>query len=170
VPASTPEVDMPSRRIRPTILRSGLLALLLAGVATVVVAANVRFQTQLLSTNELQSADSDGHGHANVSVDVASGQVCFDVAFQHSGTPNRAHIHAGDAATNGPIVVTFFELRENAADPRHDELEQRGRHGACVLVTNQALLEDIAANPDSYYVNLHNARFPAGSMRGQLDD
>jgi hypothetical protein len=40
----------------------------------------------------------------------------------------------------------------------------------CVEVTNKALLADIVANPDLYYVNLHNARFPAGSMRGQLDD
>ena len=161
---------MPSHRVRPAFLRSSVLALLLVGVATTVAAADARFQTRLLSTNELQSADSDGHGHANVSVDVAAGTVCFDVSFQHSGTPNRAHIHAGDAATNGPIRVTFFELRENPADPRHDELERRGRHGACIENLDEALLADIVANPDDYYVNLHNARFPAGSMRGQLDD
>ena len=28
----------------------------------------------------------------------------------------------------------------------------------------------IAANPAGYYVNLHNARFPGGAARGQLED
>jgi hypothetical protein len=32
------------------------------------------------------------------------------------------------------------------------------------------LLRDIAENPQNYYVNLHNARFPAGAVRGQLED
>jgi hypothetical protein len=30
------------------------------------------------------------------------------------------------------------------------------------------LIGEIAANPSGYYVNLHNARFPGGAIRGQL--
>ena len=31
-----------------------------------------------------------------------------------------------------------------------------------------AILADIAAHPENYYVNLHNSRFPGGAARGQL--
>jgi CHRD domain len=165
---------MNTRRMRSIATRSGLIAVLVMGLAATVSAADgLRFKTDLLSTNEIHDTDSDGSGKAIVSVDAATGLVCFDLSFRDSGTPNRAHIHAGDAATaSGPIVIPFFDINTAATafDPRHDELESTGRTDGCVTVSDQALLADIAANPGQYYVNLHNARFPPGSMRGQLDD
>jgi hypothetical protein len=100
---------------------------------------------------------------------VEDGQVCFAVRFRDAGTPNRGHIHVGDAATNGGIAVPLFELAENATDPRHDELESNRSLEGCVSADAE-LLRQIAANPDGYYVNLHNARFPGGALRGQLED
>jgi hypothetical protein len=32
-----------------------------------------------------------------------------------------------------------------------------------------AVLSQIVANPAGYYVNVHNARFPGGSLRCQLE-
>ncbi len=129
---------------------------------------SVRFTANLTGAQELQAADPDGTGKAKVWINAAAGEVCFDIKVKDTGTPNRGHIHAGDAATNGGIVVGFFELREDPADPRHDELESKGRIEGCVTAA-PALLADIVANPSLYYVNLHNARFPAGSMRCQLE-
>jgi hypothetical protein len=89
------------------------------------------------------------------------------VRFDDIGAPNRGHIHVGAAGVNGGIVVTLFELAGLPADERNDALE-RGELRDCVPA-DPAVLEQIAANPAGYYCNLHNSRFPAGAIRGQLD-
>jgi hypothetical protein len=163
---------MHTRRIRALVARSALVGVLVLGLAATVTAAEgVRFKTDLLSTNELTSHDADGSGKATVWIDAAAGLVCFDLSFRDSGTPNRAHIHVGSATESGGIAVHFFNIQtpEEAQNARHDELESKGRTDGCVSA-DPALLATIAANPSGYYVNLHNARFPLGSMRGQLDD
>ena len=119
------------------------------------------------------AADPDGSGKAFVMIDVAAGEVCFDVKLSDTGAPNRGHIHEGAAGVNGPIVVTFFELRVGvdpgapANDPRNDALES-GKFADCVP-GNPEVLARIVANPAGFYVNVHNARFPAGQMRCQLE-
>jgi len=52
----------------------------------------------------------------------------------------------------------------------HNELDEDGRAQDCVTegVTSE-LLAEIAADPAGYYVNVHNATFPAGAVRGQLE-
>ena len=163
---------MNTRRIRFIAARSSLIAVVVLGIAATVSAAEgLRFKTDLLSTNELTAHDSDGSGKATVWIDAEAGTVCFDLSFRDSGTPNRAHIHVGSASTGGGIVVPFFDIHtaDSASNARHDELESKSRTDGCVTA-DPALLAQIAANPGNYYVNLHNARFPAGSMRGQLDD
>jgi len=66
-----------------------------------------------------------------------------------------AHIHKGAAGVNGPIVVTL-----NTPD-------KNGTSTACADI-DPALAKDILANPQGYYVNVHNADFPNGAARGQL--
>jgi CHRD domain len=89
------------------------------------------------------------------------------VKFKNTSTPNHGHIHRGAAGVNDMIVVEFFELVANPADPRHDQLEAESGLEDCVPAS-ESILNEIAANPQGFYVNLHNARFPAGAIRGQL--
>ena len=89
------------------------------------------------------------------------------------GTPNRGHIHKAATGANGGIVVGFFELVGMPADPRNDDLEE-GHLEGCVTLdpavpANADVARRIADNPEHYYVNLHNARFPGGAVRGQLE-
>jgi len=161
---------MNTRRMRSTVTRSGLIAVLVMGLAATVSAADgQRFKPDLLSTNELHDTDLDGRGKASVWIDAAAGTVCFDISFRDSGTPNRAHIHVGGADETGDIVVPFFDINTPATlfDPRHEELESKRRTDGCVSASPE-LLADIAANPGGYYVNLHNEAFPGGAIRGQL--
>lgn len=147
----------------------GVMALGLA--ATAAAAGNrVRLEANLSGNKELPPADPDGRGEAEIvlKLDQSENNVCFDIEFERTGTPNKGHIHVGDATVNGGIVVTFFDVAANPADPLHDQLE-RGRAKGCVT-GDPAIVSAIAANPAGYYVNLHNARFPGGAIRGQLTD
>ena len=135
----------------------------------------VTLTARLSGAQEVPAADPDGSGKAFVMIDVEAGEVCFDIkSLSDVGTPNRGHIHEGVAGVNGGIVVPFFELRippadpgAPATDPRNDALES-GRLQDCVP-GDPAVLARIVANPAGFYVNVHNARFPGGALRCQLE-
>ena len=38
----------------------------------------------------------------------------------------------------------------------------------CVSGVDPALIREIRAHPGRYYVNVHNAEYPGGAVRGQL--
>jgi hypothetical protein len=128
----------------------------------------VKLRAFLSGDQEVPPADPDGKGKAVVRLDRAAGEICFYVKFKKTGTPNRGHIHVGPAGVNGGIVVPFFELVAAPGDPQHDVLEKGDLRG-CAPATEDAL-DAIATDPGNHYVNLHNARFPAGAIRGQLED
>jgi hypothetical protein len=99
--------------------------------------------------------DPDGSGTARVTVNPGQNVVCWDIEVAGIATATRGHIHQAPAGVNGPIVVEFFEVGEG-------EVLQ-----GCTTPTGttaRAILE----NPAGFYVNLHNADFPAGAVRGQL--
>ncbi len=158
------------RRLRGSIGRATIVATVVLGLATAVAAANaLHLRADLLGANENPDADPNGRGTAIVTIDLDTNEVCFVVSYTGVGTPNRAHIHVGAPETNGAIVVPFFDLHTEASrfDPRQDVLEQRSQFRDCVP-GDPTVLANIAANPGGHYVNLHNARFPGGMIRGQL--
>jgi hypothetical protein len=113
-------------------------------------------------------SDPDGTGtgsftfHINTpaSTTLGSADVCWDLSYSNiDGTPVAAHIHAGAAGVNGPIVVpapgvSFTNLGPNSSSGCMD--------------TNAAAVEAIIANPANFYVNVHTAAFPNGAIRSQL--
>jgi hypothetical protein len=104
----------------------------------------------LAGSNETGGGDADGAGSFSAAIDADAGQLCYKLTAGNIAPATMAHIHSGAAGANGPPVATI-ELTDNhciAADP--------------------ALLQAIVAAPGNYYVNVHNAEFPAGAIRGQL--
>ena len=69
-----------------------------------------------------------------------------------SATPTAAHIHVGVAGTSGGIFV-----------PLGTAFSRKG-----CTTTSKETIDAIRANPKGYYVNVHNASYPAGAVRGQL--
>ena len=134
-------------------------ALGLAGCETVQEEINEvtgpKFHANLTGANEVPPADPDGTGVAHLAVASALNTLCADLKVQDIGSVTAAHIHRGAAGVNGPPVVTL-----SAPDDDNDSDD-------CDVV-NDAVLDEIVANPAGFYVNVHTADHPNGAIRGQL--
>jgi hypothetical protein len=99
--------------------------------------------------------DPDGSGVARVTLNQGQGQVCVDITVANIEQPTLVHIHAAPAGRNGPVVVDFTALISGFTV------------NGCVSA-DPALIKQIRQHPELYYVNVHNASFQAGAVRGQL--
>lgn len=101
--------------------------------------------------------DPDGIGRAVITITDATNQLCLSLQFVNVDLPTTGlHIHLAPPTSPGPIVVGF-------SSPTTNQFSQ------CVTVENEALLDNIAANPGQYYINIHTVpNYAAGAIRGQL--
>jgi hypothetical protein len=126
---------------------------IVVGSATAASAAEV-FTTTLSGAEEAPNpGDPDGSGFAIVAAIPEAGLVCYAVVVFGIGPATAAHIHEAPRGVAGPVVVGL-------------DAPSRGVSSGCVADAEEAA--DIAADPDDYYVNVHNAEFPGGALRGQL--
>lgn len=98
--------------------------------------------------------DPDGSGTANLRLNPGQGEICYDLSVTGIAPARAAHIHVGTSDVAGPVVVPL-------AAPTS------GSSSACATVDRDLILA-IIQNPEQYYVNVHNAEYPAGALRGQL--
>ncbi|HEY7661360.1 MAG TPA: CHRD domain-containing protein [Actinomycetota bacterium] len=156
------------RRLVPFVLLSGALALAAIAPAAARDAKPppVRFvtlQTQLSGANEVPPADPDGVGVAEINVAARSGTLCFAIAVENITLPaTAAHIHQAPAGSNGDIVVPL-------EPPVGFGSGSTGVSAGCLTGLSTKLLQAIERHPEQYYVNVHNADFPPGAVRGQLE-
>jgi CHRD domain len=117
---------------------------------------------RLKGANEVPGpGDPDGRGRALVR--LAGTRACFVLQWAGIAAPTAAHIHEGSRGEPGPVVVPFFQPGTNAASLPDTLSSVAG----CVDV-DRALARRIAAHPRDFYVNIHNADFTPGAIRGQL--
>lgn len=98
------------------------------------------------------AGDPDGSGFASIRLNVGQATVCWEISFEGIEAPSAAHIHAAPAGVNGPVVVPLDPVA-----------------GGCTSA-DPALIQAIVDFPEQYYVNVHNAPFPGGALRGQLSN
>ena len=106
--------------------------------------------------------DPNGRGEAYVfGIDGDPKTLCYVLTVEGIAPASAAHIHEGAEGENGPVVVNLAAPADgNAADCLTE-----GEAGK--FVGDQTVAE-ILANPEDYYVNVHNAEYPGGAIRGQL--
>lgn len=98
--------------------------------------------------------DPDGTGSAKITLNHGQGEVCYELTVDRIAPANAAHIHEGAADKAGPPVATLTA-------------PAGGSSKGCVSLDKDKI-KDIIQNPQHYYVNVHNAEFPDGAVRGQL--
>ena len=94
--------------------------------------------------------DPDGSGTATLSINPGTEEVCWTIEVADVDPITAAHIHIAPPTAPGPIVVPLNPYS-----------------GGCTEVSRELALE-ILTDPGSYYVNVHNATYQAGALRGQL--
>jgi hypothetical protein len=88
-------------------------------------------------------------------LDPKTREVCFELTVSGIEPATAAHIHQAPVGVAGPVVVPL--------DP-----PTNGTSSGCVSGVDHALIQNIIQHPEEYYVNVHNADFPNGAIRGQL--
>ena len=96
--------------------------------------------------------DPKGSGTVQVTLDPDKGEVCYDLTVADIQEATMAHIHEGAADKAGPPKVTL-------------DAPKTGSAKGC-KTADAAVIKDIMQNPANYYVNVHNAEFPKGAVRG----
>jgi hypothetical protein len=130
-------------------LISGLPSAAQTSTASAEVHSVTRLGAVLVGGNEVSSpGDPDGFGLADVG--VRRTEICWRVSVSGVEPIAAAHIHAGPRGVNGPVVVTLDPYRSGCTEVR------------------RRLARFIKQQPGDFYVNVHNAEFPAGALRGQL--
>jgi hypothetical protein len=134
-----------------------VLSLALMAAPKGLAAGGRNFTVNLTGAAELPGpGDPDGSGQAHLTLNHTTGEVCWEIRVKRITLPaTAAHIHVGSADVAGPVVV-------------HLSPPDESRQSSGCTTADTALVKAIISNPSAYYVNVHNADFPAGAVRGQL--
>ncbi len=120
----------------------------------------VTFSAELLGKNEVAApGDPDGRGVATITIEGME-RLCFSITVEGIRVPGTgALIYEGGAGEIGDVVVPL-----RAPD-------DMGKAEGCQVASTPevvAILRDIRANPEAFYVNVHTSDHPDGALRGQL--
>lgn len=140
----------------------GLISLIVfvVGVSFAIAAQDPQQGGRPLSTTLTGAAevpgpgDADGTGTASITLNHGQGEVCYELTVDKIAEANAAHIHEGAVDQAGPPIATLT--------PPAD-----GSSKGCVPLDKDKI-QAILQNPENFYVNVHNAEFPDGAVRGQL--
>ena len=120
--------------------------------------STTQLSAQLKGNQEVPGpGDPNGKGEGFFSVKPKKGKVCFQLSWEKIDQPSAGHIHKGVKGEAGDIKVLLFDQT-----PPTSTVED------CVKNLKKKLLKRIAAHPENFYVNVHNAAYPDGAIRGQL--
>lgn len=133
----------------------GALALALPALAAEHIHDGRKISAELSGDAEVPGpGDADGSGSFTARINPGQGEICYTLTVDDIAMATAAHIHVGAADAAGP--------------PRVFLAAPAGGSSSGCLSINRNLAMKIIREPENYYVNVHNAEFPPGAVRGQL--
>jgi len=99
-------------------------------------------------------ADPDGSGTVRLELSTDADQLCYELHVSDIESATSAHLHQASSGRIGPIRLQL--------DPPTD-----GAAAGCTHL-DPDLLHALVATPGDFYIDVHNAAYPGGAVRGQL--
>jgi hypothetical protein len=122
--------------------------------------AGVIYQATMTGAQEVPGpGDPDGLATGRISLDDVTGEISWKFLYSNIAAPTAMHIH-GPGGSAGSAAGVFIGLG----------VATSGGPGTLFdsLIAAPAQVAAIVSDPTDFYVNIHNAAFPGGAVRGQL--
>jgi len=117
-----------------------------------------KFHTSLSGSEEVPGpGDPNGWGIAKSATVPSKGKFCIAMQVGNIDPATDAHVHKAPKGQSGPVVIHLPVPNAN------------GYAKGCVDA-DMTLLQEIKDNPSNFYINVHNASYPNGAVRGQLSN
>ena len=137
-------------KLKHLLVAAAIVLLPVAGATAALQKGGESLHATLMGKVEIPKGDLDGHGTAEVK--ITGTKVCWEIKASKVATLVAAHIHKGGPGVAGPVVVPFGKTYKSKG----------------CTTTTATLAAAITKSPGAFYVNVHNAKYPAGALRGQL--
>jgi len=102
------------------------------------------------------SGDPGGTGGSRFIFYPHKNKICYTIQVSGIERATSAHLHAAPAGKVGPVKL--------ALNPPMDGTSEH----ECIRGLGERFIKKISGNPTGYYVDVHNAEYPGGALRGQL--
>jgi hypothetical protein len=137
---------------------SGIAAVILLTSTALVAQENSGKKFELTLTGAVEvpvPGDPDGTGSATIRINPGQGQLCYTLTVSGIAPATAAHIHEAPAGAAGKVVLGLAAPTDGTSE-------------GCISISRE-LAKEIMKDPGDYYINVHNAEFPGGALRAQLD-
>ena len=122
----------------------------------------IHMNAVLQSANEVPATNSTATGLATFSYNAGAHRLYYRLEQTDVLSVTAAHIHAGVAGANGPVI---HSLCGGADLPACSTLKSAGVITGAVTLTTS---EELALLNGGLYVNIHSPTYPGGEIRGQI--
>ena len=130
----------------------GVAAVLTPTALAVSTSMHPELGAKLSGKNEVPKGSRSAHGIVNLTLSTKKRQVCWTFELAGVSKPQVAHIHKGRPGASGPVFIALGRAYKTKG---------------CTSASKSSI-EAVESHPNAYYVNVHNAKFPNGVVRGQL--